>query len=75
MLEQAVILLMSQSLKCLLDGEGMNIREKQILRKELISELVSTHSITLSYAHKLNREILGSIFYKKIMSLQFDTNF
>ena len=47
MLEQAVILLMSQSLKCLLDGEGMNIREKQILRKELISELVRTHSITL----------------------------
>ena len=67
MLEQAVILLMSQSLKCLLDGEGMNIREKQILRKELISELVSTHSSSLSYAHKLNREICSQYSTKRIM--------
>ena len=59
MLEQAVILLMSQSLKCLLDGEeggGMNAREKQILRKELVSELVSSVSTflyVLSYSPKI----------------------
>ena len=45
MLEQAVVLLMSQSLRYLLEGEegggGVDPHDKQVLRKELVSELVS----------------------------------
>ena len=43
MLEQAVVLIMSQALKYLLEGEdsGITARDKQILRKELVADLVS----------------------------------